>query len=70
MTPTLALALGIPIPYSNLGIAILDIFGNEKLDAIKPKTISIFFMVVWFVWEAEFSKYLEQLKRFLPSVLW
>ncbi len=28
MTPTLALALGVPIPFSNLGIAILDFFDD------------------------------------------
>ena len=44
MTPTLALALGIPIPYSNLGIAILDIFGNEKLDAIKANYLQVTFV--------------------------
>jgi hypothetical protein len=43
-TPTLALALGIPIPYSNLGIAILDIFGSEKLDAIKANYLQVTFV--------------------------
>ncbi len=37
MTPTLALALGIPIPFSNLGITILDFFDDNvgKSSAIK-----------------------------------
>lgn len=34
LTPTLALLLGIPIPFSNLGIVIDDVF--EKLDRFNP----------------------------------
>lgn len=36
LTPTLALLLGVPIPFSNLGVAILDVFeGDLKLEAIQ-----------------------------------
>ena len=36
MTPTLALALGVPIPFSNLGIVILDFFDTaHKSNALK-----------------------------------
>ena len=48
LTPTLALLLGIPIPYSNLGIAILDMFDeSNKPDVIKANFLQVhieFFM--------------------------
>lgn len=31
LTPTIALLLGLPIPYSNLGIPIEDLFEDELL---------------------------------------
>jgi hypothetical protein len=46
LTPTLALALGIPIPYSNLGIAILEIFENEKTDVIKANYLQVILTLI------------------------
>ena len=34
LTPTLALAMGIPIPYSNLGVIVADIFQMNDFLAI------------------------------------
>ena len=41
LTPTLALLLGIPIPYSNLGIALLDMFGESKPEVIKANFLQV-----------------------------
>jgi len=46
LTPTLALALGIPIPYSSLGIAILEIFENEKMDVIKANYLQVILTLI------------------------
>jgi hypothetical protein len=46
LTPTLALVLGIPIPYSNLGIAILEIFENEKMDVIKANYLQVILTLI------------------------
>lgn len=34
LTPTLSLFMGIPIPFSNLGIVIQEMFENNKLEAL------------------------------------
>ena len=34
LTPSLALLIGIPIPFSNLGTIIPDLFQNNQIDAL------------------------------------
>ena len=41
LTPTLALALGLPIPYSNLGIPILDLFEHNKPEAVRANFLQM-----------------------------
>jgi phosphatidylinositol glycan class O len=43
LTPTLALALGIPIPFSNLGIPIMNFFKEGKLDALRTNLEQVIF---------------------------
>jgi phosphatidylinositol glycan class O len=42
LTPNLALLLGIPIPFSNLGIVLLEMFPNKQLEAIEANYKQVF----------------------------
>ena len=41
LTPTLAMLLGIPVPFSNLGMVILDAFGNLEVEALKSNFLQV-----------------------------
>ncbi len=44
LTPTLALVLGLPIPYSNLGIVLSQMFEfDDKLSSIKANYFQVNF---------------------------
>lgn len=44
LTPTLALVLGLPIPYSNLGIVLSQMFEfDDKFSSIKANYIQVNF---------------------------
>jgi phosphatidylinositol glycan class O len=47
LTPNLALLLGVPIPFSNLGIVLLDIFQNKQLEAIEANYKQVIFSFVF-----------------------
>jgi GPI ethanolamine phosphate transferase 3 subunit O len=42
--PTLSLLLGLPIPFSNLGIVILDFFRDMELKALNANYDQVSFM--------------------------
>ncbi len=46
LTPTLALLLGLPIPYSNLGIVIEEMFVNNHLDALHANFLQVFYLKI------------------------
>ena len=35
LTPTLSLLMGVPIPFSNLGIVVREMFESNKLEALQ-----------------------------------
>jgi hypothetical protein len=43
--------MGVPIPYSNLGIVIRDMFESNKLEALNAnfKQVKIFFLFTYYV---------------------
>lgn len=47
LTPTLSLSMGLPIPFSNLGIVIQDMFETNKLEALHAnfKQVRKFYLI-------------------------
>ncbi len=67
LTPTLALLLGIPIPFSNLGIVILDTFKNMEFEALNANFIQVSLKNVFFFFNFKINIF-PSLKISSPSI--